>query len=104
MEIMLPSVTTAKVPDTWPENAKLQENAITARRSVTSQETAQKEETERRTLSATNVTKTDILPEIAKVIFSITFRLSRLNEVNSKPKRTEDMIFFIFHSKQFLFF
>lgn len=156
MEKMSPSATTAKVPDTWPENALLkdkrdpreltnpdqttppsvttvknldtspesaprkelnkdnpestenpenkpQESATTARRSVTSQETAPKAETERRPSSATSVTKMDISQEIAKVIFFLTFRLSRLNEVNSKPKRAEDMTFFIFHYKAIFF-
>lgn len=83
---MLPSATTVKVADTWPENApknpekektevdKTTENATTARRSVTSQETALKAETEgteRKQLNATSVTKVDISPEIARVILKI---------------------------------
>jgi len=85
-EQTVPSVTTVNNLDIWPENAPRnkppenkdkfnQENATTARRLDTSQETALKAETEERTSSATSATKPVILPEIAKVNFSLIFRL-----------------------------
>jgi hypothetical protein len=73
------SATTVEIMATSPENvtrspdkekteAKAKRNATTAKRSVTSQETAPKEVTERRTSNVTSVMKTDISQEIAKVI------------------------------------
>jgi hypothetical protein len=47
--------------------AKMTENVTTVKRLATSQETVLKEVTERELSNATNVTKTDISQEIAKV-------------------------------------
>lgn len=51
--------------------AKTTENATTAKRLATSQETVPKEVTERGLSNATNVTKMDISQEIAKVNFYV---------------------------------
>ena len=72
------SATTVEITATSPENVtrspekektevQTTRNATTARRSVTFQETAPKEVTERETSNVTSATKMDISQEIAKV-------------------------------------
>ena len=66
------NATTVNNLDIWPKIAisnKLQRNATTAKSLDTSQEIVLKEVTKSLVLNATNVTKSVILPEIAKVIF-----------------------------------
>lgn len=70
-DLMDPNVTTVNNPDIWPKIAlksKPKRNATTAKRLDTSQETVLKEAKENQ-LNATNVTKLDISPENAQVIF-----------------------------------
>lgn len=71
-DLMVLNATTANNPDIWPKIAisnKLQRNATTAKRLDIFQEIVLKEVTRKVVLNATNVTKSVILPEIAKVIF-----------------------------------
>lgn len=66
------NATTVNKLDIWPKIAisnKLQRNATTAKRLDIFQEIVLKEVTRKVVLNATNVTKSVILPEIAKVIF-----------------------------------
>jgi hypothetical protein len=68
------NATTVNNQDIWLKialNNKLKSLVSIAESLVISQKLAQKVTTERRTLNATNVMKTDISPEIAKVKFDI---------------------------------
>jgi hypothetical protein len=70
-DLTVQDATTVNKADTWQRTApriKPKRNATTAERSDTFPEIALKEETERRPLSATNVTKPDISPKNAIVI------------------------------------
>lgn len=70
---VVPNATTVNNQDTWPNSApdnQPKKNATAVKRLVTLPETAPKV-TERLLLNVTNVTKLDILPNNAKVTFTI---------------------------------